>query len=381
MRQTAPLRVQICRILAPNSACKVHTKKIPRFILWVNLFAFCLCRHHQKSSPGITLINLMYNFSILSVYAYIFYENIYLEFYDKFREVTNSVLFMYLSKMQVLANLLLGFTNIVLMMKHHTILWRILDKFDEINSVMQEHFGSIEKYGIIKKINYLTVTVTYGILITLLTISWVYYEKILKISSYIVYISQYLGNLPTLCLFSQCILCNFYVKRRFGVINKFLAQMIIPENPQKNLSSTPNFTENLTVFEKDFPLKLKRKKKHKSPKIFWVTPNNQVLTENLYNLDTSILIEKISVLAKVHDSLCDCTELINRVFSVPVLLALSTIYSFNLIGYFSCYRAFFDEHQEVSIVTAITNVLWISYYTSISIMNIYVSHSMTKTVS
>lgn len=274
--------------------------------------------------------------------------------------------------------------------------WTFFEVIKSIDDILSKDFAVITPKKIMRLISMLAIAFVCCALSIVVAIAFYTYDQIMGTQPYYIVISYFLANLPYYCIVMVFYSSTSSITRRFYYVNNILRQLSPQHIPKKvfelcsrsvnneRLKPTIELNEIYSVYgsylkknlamtppskgfnnQDDIKKEIKKltiKLENREESIWEKLKRRNVIEVEEFKLskmrDPDDVIELLTKLLDIHDSLLDCINIQNEILSFQILLMVAQIFIFEVFALFSLYRTLYSTEIE-SNVLAFTNVLWL----------------------
>ena len=294
--------------------------------------------------------------------------------------------------------------------------WTFFETLKNVDDILSKDFSVITPKKISRTISYLVIAFVCHVLVIITVTSFYAYYEVLKFLPYAVGISYLLVNLPYYSIIIVFYFSTDSITRRFYYINNILRQITPQDIPKKTfeicsrsvkndrLKPTIELSEIYSIYgsylKKSIPLtppnknfnyqddikkeikKLTMKLESREENIWEKFKRRNVIEVEEFKLaklkNPDEVVEHLTKLLDIHDSLLDCINLQNEILSFQILLMVAQIFVFEVFALFSLYRTMYTTDVESNSITIFMNVSWLVLYN----INLFViMHTSSKCVN
>lgn len=310
--------------------------------------------------------------------------------------------------MNSIDELFIGMISLLVAMCTFRKQWTFFEMIKSVDDILSKEFAVITP----KKVTFTITLAVIGFLCIVITslvcMVFYMYSEIMGIPSYVICFSYFLANLPYFCVVMMFYFSTSSITRRFFYVNNLIRQLSPQDIPKKvfelcsrtaandRLKPTIELNEIYSIYgsylKKSMPLTspnknfnsqddIKKEIKKLTMKLenreenFWEKFKRRNVIEieefkltKIKNADE--VIEHLTKLLDVHDTLLDCINLQNEILSFQILLMVAQIFVFEVFALFSLYRTMYNT-SEASNMLVIANVTWLAVYDLILFIIMY----------
>ena len=347
-----------------------------------------------------------------------------MEFWASFIKVTHSNLQTYGSAVQVLLGLLIGKTVLINQINFELIIynfyfhivagmtslliaictfrkqWTFFELLKTVDDTLCKDFKAITPKRIFQHMISVTLLALTVLLVCLVGVTYYVYSVVLKVPPMKICISYFLANFPYFVIIMIFYFSTSTICRRFYFINCILRQLAandIPKNifelccrSSQNSRQIP--TISLTEIYSIYGGHLKKVSPNTPPSQAFMKTQEEIDREikklatkienrednliskfrrrNIIEIEefklskmnnTEDIIDHLTKLLDMHDTLLDCINLQNKILSFQILMIVAQIFIFKVFCLFSLYRTMYHTTVNTNSL-AMSNLFWFIIY-------------------
>ncbi|XP_049542712.1 uncharacterized protein LOC125955615 [Anopheles darlingi] len=373
--ESKPAESTFCRILKP--------------IYYVSKLAGLWPQSFTRSTPGVTVLDIVYVMAIYCVFGYCIIVNSSVKLWDYYMKPFESNILRYGLQTHLVNGLYLGVIIITTNVIQYKKKWEYMHLMDSVTQVVEQEFHVKNPVRVVQL--FITIVMIAENIYLLWVLSGYYFliDRTLNITTTYLYASYYLMNLSTLALINEYTYFVVHIRRLMTVVNRLLKQLLLNDAEGSDLilldrgrkAKTPTiaYDEIFTVYgqaKKDFGMVGSDVKTPKPPKITMVAPTSAGFNKFSYTSVLNTYVTKLKIdnqssmesilktlnrLSTLHYHLCDAIRLVNRISSLQLMLLFGAMFVFLVFGLFTIYKAFNSGTWAFKIM-AIANGSWILFY-------------------
>ncbi|XP_055604641.1 putative gustatory receptor 28a [Uranotaenia lowii] len=381
-------------IIQPNSGmAKLTTSKVgdssqqDQFdflpLYYMAKFAGLWPQSIRRSSPGISVWSLLYLIVVYSFLGYCIYVNSDPSLWSNLLHQVDSGILRYGLQIHIINGLAMAIIVSVINIFQRHQKWSFLELFQQTTDIVRR-----DLYVEIPFKFYYGIATAQNVFLLAVTLLYYYLLAVkLRIDSNVLYISYYLINMTSLIFTVEYVAFVVSVKSRMTLVSSLLKQLLFEKSDVEFVeldSKTPTIAYNeIFMIRSNIKDQLKDEKKIvfvdetnetmiSSLKSWWKYLNRKQLKVRRLRVDryssTSEINEFVDVLSCLHYKSCECVELLNRSFSIQLMLHFATMFLYLVFALFALYKAFNTTSVPFQLLAA-ANGFWIVYYmTSIMVI-------------
>ncbi|KFB43294.1 AGAP005514-PA-like protein [Anopheles sinensis] len=254
----------------------------------------------QRSSPGITVLDIAYLAVLYAMFIFCILVNTNGKLWDYYMQPFGSDILRYGLQTHIVNGLYLGLVMITINIVQYKRKWEYTTLLDSITKIVEKEFYVKNPVRVVQTFIWWVVIAENVYLLLILFGYYCIIDRTLNIKTSYFYASYYLINLTTLALINEYTYFTFHIRRLFSVVNRLMKQLLLEESnsetillDQNRKSRTPTiaYDEIFTIYGK--PTKQRGSevtrdiKRTGLPKITMVAPAsagfNKLSMDTVYN--------------------------------------------------------------------------------------------------
>ncbi|ETN66304.1 gustatory receptor [Anopheles darlingi] len=338
--ESKPAESTFCRILKP--------------IYYVSKLAGLWPQSFTRSTPGVTVLDIVYVMAIYCVFGYCIIVNSSVKLWDYYMKPFESNILRYGLQTHLVNGLYLGVIIITTNVIQYKKKWEYMHLMDSVTQVVEQEFHVKNPVRVVQL--FITTVMIAENIYLLWVLSGYYFliDRTLNITTTYLYASYYLMNLSTLALINEYTYFVVHIRRLMTVVNRLLKQLLLNDAEGSDLilldrgrkAKTPTiaYDEIFTVYgqaKKDFGMVGSDVKTPKPPKITMVAPTSAGFNKFSYTSVLNTYVTKLKI--DNQSSMESILKTLNR---------LSTLH----------YHLAFNSGTWAFKIMAIANGSWILFY-------------------